>query len=341
MRTRSSLLILLIALWVLRGLNPLAAQEELLRFEASECQGCSWYKGNTHSHTTESDGDSSPEYVARWYKDHGYDFLILSDHNTITDPGALAHLVGDGFLLIPGEEVTSSFEDRAVHVNALNLHEFVAPQQGTTLVGTIQANVDAAREKAGVPHINHPNYLWSMGPQDLAQVEGYRLLEIFNGHPSVHNLGGGGFPGMEDVWDLLLTGGKRIYGIAVDDAHHFQGEFSPTRVNPGRGWVVVKAPDLSGASLMEGLEEGRFYSSTGVELEDVVVGATRLEVRIKTKGDFKYTTTFTGAGGRVLGMTHGPVATFDLAGSELYVRARVEDSGGAVAWVQPVFTARH
>ena len=43
---------------------------------------------------------------------------------------------------------------------------------------------------------------------------------------------------MEEVWDLLLTEGKRLYGIAVDDAHHFQGEFSPDRVNPGRGWVV-------------------------------------------------------------------------------------------------------
>ena len=320
--------------------DVLGAQETRQRFEALECNGCSWFKGNTHTHTTESDGDSSPEYVARWYKDHGYDFLILSDHNTLTDPEALAHLMEDGFLLIPGEEVTSSFEDRAVHVNGLNLHELVAPRQESTLVGTIQANVDAVREKAGVPHINHPNYEWSIGPHDLAEVGGYRLLEIFNGHPSVHNDGGGGFPGMEEVWDLLLTQGKRVYGIAVDDAHHFQGEFSPSRVNPGRGWVVIKAPDLSAASLMESLEEGRFYASTGVELEDVVVSETRLEVHIQPKGNFKYTTTFFGTGGRVLFLSHGTRAVFDLRGPEVYVRARVEDSGGAVAWVQPVFVRK-
>ena len=74
-----------------------------LAFEALQCEGCSWFKGNTHAHTTESDGDASPEYVAGWYKDHGYDFLVLSDHNKLTDPETLGHLMDEGFLLVPGE----------------------------------------------------------------------------------------------------------------------------------------------------------------------------------------------------------------------------------------------
>jgi hypothetical protein len=310
-----------------------------LAFEALQCEGCSWFKGNTHSHTTESDGDASPEYVAGWYKDHGYDFLVLSDHNKLTDPETLGHLMDEGFLLVPGEEVTSSFEDRAVHVNGLHLHELVEPRQDTTLVGTLQANVDAVREKDGVPHVNHPNFGWSLGPGDLAAVGHYRLLEIFNGHPSVHNQGGGGSPGMEEVWDILLTQGKRIYGIAVDDAHHYLGEFSANRANPGRAWVVVKAPELSSEALMEGLEAGLFYASTGVELEEVMVEGDRMEVHIRTRGDFKYTTTFLGSGGRVLAESHGPQAVFVLTEPEPYVRAKVVDSGGSVAWVQPAFLA--
>ncbi len=27
-----------------------------------------WLKGNIHTHTTNSDGDSSPDHVASWYK---------------------------------------------------------------------------------------------------------------------------------------------------------------------------------------------------------------------------------------------------------------------------------
>ena len=310
-------------------------------FQSRPCQGCSWFKGNTHTHTTESDGDSPPDQVALWYKAHGYDFLVLSDHNTLTDPGSLSHLVDPRFLLIPGEEVTSSFEGRAVHVNGLNLQEAAPPRVEGTLVRTIQANVDAVREKEGVPHINHPNFGWSIGPQDLAQVSGYRLLEIYNGHPSGHNRGGGGVPGMAEVWDMLLTGGARIFGIAVDDAHHFQGEFSPNRANPGRGWVSVLAPVLSPGALMEGLEAGRFYASTGVELTHVRADGGRLEVGIRPRGDFKYTTSFIGSGGRVLAVEFGISPAYRLTGSETYVRARVEDSGGSAAWVQPFFVERN
>ena len=42
-----------------------------------------WWKGNLHTHTLWSDGDDYPEQIAKWYKDHGYHFLTLTDHNTL------------------------------------------------------------------------------------------------------------------------------------------------------------------------------------------------------------------------------------------------------------------
>lgn len=44
-----------------------------------------WWRGNTHTHTWWSDGDSPPETVARWYRDNGYNFLVLSDHNRMQE----------------------------------------------------------------------------------------------------------------------------------------------------------------------------------------------------------------------------------------------------------------
>ena len=46
-----------------------------------------WVKGNIHTHTTESDGDADPKSVMKWYEDHEYDFLVITDHNhrTIID----------------------------------------------------------------------------------------------------------------------------------------------------------------------------------------------------------------------------------------------------------------
>jgi hypothetical protein len=314
------------------------------RFESRELAGLRWFKGNTHTHTTESDGDSPPEVVAAWYKSRGYQFLVLSDHNVFTDPARLAALVDSTFLLIGGEELTTSVERRPVHVNGLALTHLVAPRNDSTLIGTIQGNVDAVRAASGVPHINHPNFRWAFGTAELLRIRNDSLLEIHSGHPLVHNEGGDGSPGMEAVWDALLTSGKRIYGIAVDDAHHFQGEFSRERSNPGRGWIAIAAPRLDAALLMRNLERGLFYASSAVTVDSIQVSATAIAIQVRQEADFKYTTSFIGDGGRVLARVGGLSPRFVLTPAQArdltYVRARVDDSGGGKAWIQPVFVVR-
>lgn len=297
-------------------------------------------KGNTHSHTTNSDGDTGPDTVAAWYKFHGYNFLVLSDHNVFTDPASLANLNDSSFLLISGEELTSSFQTKPVHVNALNIPHLLEPQRDSTLLGTIQKNVDVVRSVEGVPHINHPNFRWAFDHEVLRHVRNDRLLEIFNGHPLVHNEGGGGKLSLEEIWDKLLTEGKRIYGIAVDDAHHFKGEFAKGRSNPGRGWICVRADALKAKEIITNLEEGLFYASTGVRLEDVRITTQSLEVIVRPESDFRYVIEFIGDGGQVLKRVEDTKDRFDLTQKLIYVRARVMDSGGSVAWVQPVFVQR-
>lgn len=44
-----------------------------------------WWKGNLHTHSLWSDGDDYPEMIADWYKQRGYHFLALSDHNLLAD----------------------------------------------------------------------------------------------------------------------------------------------------------------------------------------------------------------------------------------------------------------
>lgn len=44
-----------------------------------------WHKGNLHTHSLWSDGDDFPEMIIQWYKDHHYQFIALSDHNTIAN----------------------------------------------------------------------------------------------------------------------------------------------------------------------------------------------------------------------------------------------------------------
>lgn len=42
-----------------------------------------WWKGNLHTHSFWSDGDDFPEMIAAWYKERGYHFLAISDHNVL------------------------------------------------------------------------------------------------------------------------------------------------------------------------------------------------------------------------------------------------------------------
>jgi len=311
----------------------------LLLFAATHAQQKSWYKGNTHAHTINSDGDTSPDEVVRWYKEHGYNFLVLSDHNFVTEIEGLNSIFGakEKFILIKGEEVTDDFKDKPIHVNGLNIRQVVPPQHGPGILETIQNNVNAIRYAGGVPHINHPNFGWAITAEQLRLVQNDRLFEIFNGHPRVHNAGGGGSPSLEEMWDLILSTDKLLFGIAVDDAHHFKGEFAPDRSNPGRGWVMVHASELTAIGVLAAMENGDFYASTGVTLSDYSATNEEMQLKIEEQPSFKYTTYFMGDGGKLLAALDGPTACYRFSGEEKYVRARVQDSMGHIAWTQPFY----
>ena len=310
--------------------------------EAQETQtGLQWYKGNTHTHTLNSDGDSTPDEVVRWYRENRYHFLVLTDHNFLTSVDGLNALHGadERFLVIRGEEVSDTFQGKPLHVNGIDLVERVAPQRGASVVDVLQRNVDAVRRANGIPHINHPNFRWAITTEELKQVRHSKLLEIYNGHPEVNNLGGGGVPGLEEIWDAILSSGQILYGIAVDDAHVFK-RTGPAVSGPGRGWIVVRASKLEARTLLEAMERGDFYASTGVELSDYVVSATAMTVAVRQSATSKYRIQFIGRDGKLLKEAVASPSTYEFQGDEGYVRAKVIESNGQLAWCQPTTVSR-
>ena len=300
-----------------------------------------WYRGNTHTHTLNSDGDSSPDDVARWYREHGYQFVALTDHNFLTTVEGLNALIGadERFLILRGEEVTDRFAEKSLHVNGLEVQRLVSPQGGGSVVETVQRNVDAIRAAGGVPHINHPNFTWAISADELARVRNTKLFEIFNGHPLVNNLGGGGVPGLEAAWDTILSRGVLLYGIAVDDAHDFKRPWDPMAPKPGQGWIVVRAARLGAQELLDAMERGDFYASTGVELSDYQATPRAITISIKEQVMAKYRVQFIGRGGRLLSEVTTNPARYDIRGDEGYVRAKVIESNGRFAWTQPLVIA--
>ena len=297
-----------------------------------------WYKGNLHTHTVNSDGDSTPDDVVRWYRERDYQFLVLTDHNYLTSVDGLnaVHGADHKFLVVKGEEVTDRFGAKPIHINGLDVSRLVAPTGGASVLDVVQRTVDAIRDARGVPIINHPNFGWAISPEELGQVQRTKLFEVFSGHPTVNNLGGGGVPGLEETWDRILSSGKMLYGIAVDDAHYFKRPEDPAAPRPGKGWVYVRSPRLEARALVEALERGDFYSSTGVQMQAIDASATELTLAVKPEASSKYRIQFIGRQGRVLSEATTPTASYTFKGDEGYVRAKVFESNGKTAWIQPV-----
>ncbi len=301
----------------------------------------SWYKGNLHTHTDQSDGDAEPEVAVRWYRDHDYDFLVLSDHNHVTlyehaesDPGKP--------LMIPGEEVTVNIPRPAwdhplpapVHVIAIGIHRVVEPINTGDIVTTLQANIDAIAEAGGISSIAHPNYLWAFDHREIIAVRGAACMEICSPHRNVD--GAPGRYSTEQIWDNVLSAGLPIWGVAVDDAHNYH-DFGPEMYNPGKGWIYVRAAELTQDAIVGGIERGDFYASTGVELDELEIDEEGISLRIHRYEDWEYVVTFTGRGGTTFSQTSGTEAAYRFRGNEGYIRATVTCSNPVKAWTQPVF----
>ena len=291
-------------------------------------------KGNIHTHSTESDGKSPPRDVYGWYRAHGYNFLALTDHNTMTNPTRFRSLETKRFILIPGEEVTLSSGGTPVHVNSLCTfrqmgngyhrgHWLEYPSIAAAL-GWAVKSILAAK---GVALVNHPNFKWSFGSDALPAARGAALLEIFSGQPGVHSAGDGVHPSEEVIWDQAWVRGAHFAPAAVDDMHVMREDSGS---GPGRGWVRVFASELTQAAVCDGLAKGRLYASNGGELRrfQVTPGAMNVWPDDDAKVEFL------APGGRVLQTLHvaaGAMGSYRLVGSEGAVRARITTARG-IAW---------
>jgi len=150
----------------------------------------------------------------------------------------------------------------------------------------------------------------------------------------VNNVGGGGLPGAEALWDAMLAKGQQVFAVATDDTHDVKRAGVREAASPGRGWIMVRARQLTQEAILDALRRGEFYASTGVELSDIQATPRSLTVSIKPQSFARYTVQFIGRGGQVLKVATSSPAQYDFTGDEGYVRAKVIDSMGWMAWTQ-------
>lgn len=310
---------------------------------AEELDVSTFQKGNIHTHTAKSDGDSQPDIVYSWYRDHGYNFLAVTDHNTFTDPRRFAYLERKrSFVLLSGEEITMMGAGHQVHVNGLCTKKAIGGKHFDTQAAALTWAVAEVKAQGGVSLVNHPNWDWALTERDIPAAHGASLLEIFSGHPFVRTDGDETHKSHEAIWDWALDAGELVAGAAVDDSHYFKPHVKKKdeepRARPGRAWVEVFADEPERGKLCEALGKGRLYSSTGVKLKRITVTRESYSLRIDAKDAGEAEVSFVGRGGRVLQKDKAGadgVASYTLRGGEGYVRAKVSAPDGSFAWTQP------
>jgi len=300
-------------------------------------------------HSNLSDGDAAPEKVINWYKDHGFSFVFLTDHNRLSNPTLYKSIANKNFIILSGEEVSwvvdpgQNLKKIPVHLNSLCSKKAVIKEKHTSVRVALQKALEPIKSQPGaIAQINHPNFGWALTFDDIINSKGADLIEIANQHPLVKNEGNDTHPSTEALWDRLLSRNKRLYGTATDDTHHlYPTPDQKIIAAPGKGWVELSSSHLTPRNICKSIKKGDFYFSTGVELTKIDVRPQEYEVNIALKPDQTETsvkTEFIGRNGKVLSTISGPVAVYKLQGKELYVRARVMSSDGTFAWTQPVFT---
>jgi len=275
-----------------------------------------WYKGNLHTHTTNSDGGNTPEEMLEAYRAAGYDFFATTDHGFVTEIEA----VPDGFLWLRGVELDGDVSEvgECFHVVGFGLTQPATPPPHPKVPEAIAW----IAEQGGLSVMAHP-YWSGLTYRDLG-AEGPIGLEVYNavceylnakGSSSVH-------------WDDVLSRGRRWWGLGVDDAH--------AAVQSGKAWVVVKAEALSREAIVEAMRAGCFYSSTGPTIEAVEVGE---EIRVRTSPVTEINFMAPSWRGRPTLAPAGETiceAAFTPRGDESYVRIEVCDAQGRRAWTNPV-----
>lgn len=265
------------------------------------------YRGNLHAHSNNGGGGTeSPAVVGTWYKNNGYAFYTITDHDVVTsNPGV------PGILWLGGGE-EDSYDGSSGHIG----------HHGITISitsGVDQARVDSTLAQGGFTVIHHParaDYAgWTV--PEINALNGILGLEIFNGGSDLDSTA---------IWDSVLTGGKLVWGTASDDSHSAGAH--------GDGYIVVNSSSASptAGEIKSQMQAGNFYASRGC---DLVLTVTNQTITATTTNGSSIR--WVKQSGTIIKTTNAAIDSYNAVGNEGYIRIEVLDgSSSPRAWSQPL-----
>ena len=280
------------------------------------------FKGNLHTHTTQSDGCKSPMDAAAAYEQASYDFLALTDHRTLT---TIPEYRGK-MLLLPGIELDCEPTQREV-IHLLGIGVTREIMRLFTPGMRAQQYIDAIRSCGGLCFLAHP--CWSMNRVATIQgLQGLAGAEIYNSvsRPPYN----ADRADSTAVLDILASDGNLVNTTAADDSHFYGEEFA-------RSFIWLNALSLSRENVMNALKKGHYHASQGPRFELVELDGDLVRVTCSPVDQVLFHSDLAWSDHRVVqgeGMTSAEYRV-DRARGETFVRVVLIDRAGKRAWLNP------
>lgn len=209
---------------------------------SSSERGFQWLRGDLHSHTHHSDAKGTLEQLVAKARVLGFDFLAVTDHNTISHHAHLPALADNDLVLIPGQEVTTYYG----HMNVWGTSRWCDFRCRTA--EDMAQVIDLAHANGGICSVNHPKRNgppWQYGTELL-----FDSLEVWQSPWPWFNVES------LALWDRLLNTGRRLPAVGGSDYHCPAGE---DRGLLRLGWPTtwVKARERSVSAVLEAITDGR------------------------------------------------------------------------------------
>ena len=292
-----------------------------------------YLKGNLHTHTTKSDGDYTIKEVLNIYKNNGYDFLGITDHEIFCDSRE-----NEGITLIQGIEESSTYtknDDRSgtyAHFNCF-LPRFESQVQLYYYqnVADLQETINELKGKYELVQFNHPLFSRFLDNEHLS-LNGYDLIEIYNHKDFVEETG---LSNAENLIRTMLNNHKKFWISANDDFH---GPYYGTKNDRCFGGFNMVDASNDEESILRSIKEGRFYPSTGPFIKDFRrVGSTFKIETSPVKRIIFYSNIRRCKNIYDLNDEEITSGEYRLSGNEYYLWVKIIDKDGKCAWSQPVY----
>lgn len=284
--------------------------------------GRKWFKGNTHTHTTVTDGKYTPEQAKELYLSRGYDFLALTEHWKITERGEYK-----GMTLLSGCEYHIDKRDAAsgiCHIVAVGFTETPGLEREKAAEYSPQDIIDAINAAGGAAIYAHP--AWSINRMEhLLPLENLAGVEIYN---SVSDQPVSSRAFSDWIIDLLAVQGKLFKCVAADDSHWYAGEEC-------RGAIMVHAEDASQESIIAAIKRGDYYATMAptftyeVWRDRIIVECSPVSAAV-----FQSNTEWV-PNRQIYGenLTH---VEYKIHPRDRFVRINLVDANGKIAWSSPI-----